>query len=256
MSSPDGLGMIHNNRPSYVSEEEAASLADDVSGNGIFSDRPNMHLHAGVFEDNYALPGYVAREDGAGKSEVIDQQTGTPIEVYLTGTWTGQQFMPSTQPRWPYPDPAPEYPNYGVLADRYDLTHADPSVSIVNADMPASPVPVTMPIQGATPATQQMRVRMPPTGRAVPLKGLGEFTGITSAPAWQWALAGIVLGVAAAYAWEEFGGGHVLLPSGPWPLDSGATRADVWQARDEHGRFSSHYGSGLEGPRSEASHDL
>lgn len=81
-----------------------ASVEDDVQNSGVFSDDCNLHIGDGVFSTSFALPGYAQRENGRGKSEVIDHQTKTPVEVYMAGSTRGQQYMPSTQPRWPSPD--------------------------------------------------------------------------------------------------------------------------------------------------------
>jgi hypothetical protein len=221
MGSPDGLGgvplfpMATMNKhvrmraagdqfaedvPEFVSEEMAAAMAEDVVGSGIFDDKPNVHLDTGIFEDHWALPGYAAREDGAGKSEVIDRQTGTPIEVYLPGTWTGQQFMPSTQPRYPYPDPNPQYGNWGVLADRYDLSHQPGSENIA-----IEPIDLGLLVQRVNPPAP----RAPATLQR-PVAGLGGFETLSAAPTWQWAVAGLLIGVAGAFVWDEFGGSHGL----------------------------------------------
>lgn len=88
----------------YTDSPREAEKADDVVNSGVFSpNRASVHKGDGVFADNVALPGYVARENLLGGSEVIDQQTGTPIEVYLTGATSAAQYMPSTQPRYPWP---------------------------------------------------------------------------------------------------------------------------------------------------------
>jgi len=89
----------------YTDSPREAEKADDVVGSGVFSpERATVHGQDGVFAASYSLPGYVARENLMGGSEVIDRQTGTPIEVYVAGATSAAQFMPSTQPRYPWPD--------------------------------------------------------------------------------------------------------------------------------------------------------
>lgn len=58
---------------------------DDVTGNGVFDDNPNIHTDLGVFADNVSQPGYAGRENGFGPSETIDWQTGTNVAVFASG---------------------------------------------------------------------------------------------------------------------------------------------------------------------------
>jgi len=89
----------------YTDSPKEAEKADDVVGSGVFSPGlATVHGQDGVFAASYSLPGYVARENLMGRSEVIDRQTGTPIEVYVSGATSAAQYMPSTQPRYPWPD--------------------------------------------------------------------------------------------------------------------------------------------------------
>lgn len=89
----------------YTNSPREAEAEEDVSGSGIFStNRPNIHVGDGVFATNFSLPGYAARENLMGRSEVIDRQTGTQIEVYVGGATSAAQYMPSGQPRYPWPD--------------------------------------------------------------------------------------------------------------------------------------------------------
>ena len=104
---------VVDGRPEYRSDEMVnAAQEDDVLGAGIFDTRVNLHGGDGIFEESYSLPGYLARETGNGPSEVIDNQTGTPIESFASGMWRSQQYLPSTQPRYPWPDLNPFMPDY------------------------------------------------------------------------------------------------------------------------------------------------
>jgi len=89
----------------YSNSPREAEAADDVANSGVFSNgRANVHAGDGVFATNYALPGYAQRENLMGRSEVIDRQTGDQIEVYVGGATSAMQYMPSTAPRYPWPD--------------------------------------------------------------------------------------------------------------------------------------------------------
>lgn len=89
----------------YSNSPREAEAEDDVVNSGVFSNnRANVHAGDGVFATNYALPGYAQRENLMGRSEVIDRQTGDKIEVYVGGATSAMQYMPSTAPRYPWPD--------------------------------------------------------------------------------------------------------------------------------------------------------
>jgi hypothetical protein len=59
---------------------------DDVVGNGIFDNakRTISYPDAGIFQNTYALPGYIDRSKGFSKSEVRDITTDAPV-VYVPG---------------------------------------------------------------------------------------------------------------------------------------------------------------------------
>jgi hypothetical protein len=156
----------------------------------IFSSEPNLYQNEGIFADRWSMPGYAQREDGEGRSEVVDQQTGTPIQVFLPGYWNGQARMPSTQPRLPFPSLNPMQVDWGRAADRYESQNR------------VAQVPTAMGRELVSRAVVQSvssTMSQPGVGR------LGEFTGFESVPLWQWALMGGVLGTVLAFAWHEFG---------------------------------------------------
>lgn len=149
----------------YTDSPREAEKADDVVNSGVFSpNRASVHKEDGVFADNVALPGYVARENLMGGSEVIDKQTGTPIEVYVTGATSAAQYMPSTQPRYPWPD------RDGYLGGAVDKARA--------ADLQRFPRPVDisdMPADFIGPVTQDYAFNPPPVmGPARALSGFLE----------------------------------------------------------------------------------
>lgn len=98
-------GFTDNRIELYSNSPREAEAEDDYSNSGVFGNgRANVHKGDGVFATQFALPGYAARENLMGKSEVIDRQTGTEIEVYVGGATSAAQYMPGGQPRNPWPD--------------------------------------------------------------------------------------------------------------------------------------------------------
>lgn len=192
------------NVPEWIPEEVVrAYREDDVDGTGIFDgDRPNMHVGDGIFEDNYSLPGYLARETGLGPSEVIDAQTGTPTDVFFTGLWNRQTggYVPH---RYPVHSGA-TVPNAKEAADALDLSalHVPRASTWNNPDA-----------GGARPLrpTNVRPARLPMAdGRFKTLSGYGSYGsyGEMTMPAVPsvvgWLVAGAAVGMGLAYLYERF----------------------------------------------------
>lgn len=164
-------GVFDNTPENQTDDLLEAQLADDSFGNGIFDHKPNVHVGDGVFAAHYALPGYEARESGTGPSEVIDQQTGTPIESFTAGYRNGQQFIQSTQPRWPYPSQssfAHDYPT-NAYGNPFSERIAEDDLTWINPVEGA--YPVMDPGQIAAPVARRFR------GSEAPVSGFGSYEG-------------------------------------------------------------------------------
>lgn len=183
----------------YSNSPLEAQAEDDVANSGVFSNgKANIHEGDGVFATNFALPGYAQRENLLGGSEVIDRQTGTPIEVYAAGSTSAQQYMPSTSPRYPWPD------RDGYLGgamskisrNRMDDQGSYPTVDI--SDMPADflgPVDGSAKITDAEANPALWRNAVDPRfvrGETRALSGFLEET-----PTWAKVAAALAAGVAA-----------------------------------------------------------
>ncbi len=235
-------GALGGDNSEWVPSEIAQAMAEDDAGStGMFDygDQPNLHLEDGIFEDQQALPGYALRERGDGPSEVIDAQTGTPTRVFLPGWVDGQVDMPSGAPRYPIQE------GY-MLADPRSLMSEDSGVGIdptYEAGLIANDVPASL---GDIPFKRMRTKRyiQPPEERVgfigtryrsplnagrggtigyqdiylpgqgvLPVQGLGEDVGGTvdsgggATPMWQYAAAGVALGIALA-VFLEMRGGH------------------------------------------------
>lgn len=189
MAHPREFAGIFDAHPELYSDSaREAERDDDVSGSGVFDaeGRNNLHVGDGVFETNFGLPGYAKREDLNGKSEVIDRQTKTPIEVYASGMTRGQQYMPSTAPRYPSPDKGLFWsdPQWGMNQDPGGVPAADISFDT------------------------DMRVQR--------LSGLGSF-GLGAMPSWAstsnvvfMAAVGLLFGVVAKMVADESKGSAYL----------------------------------------------
>lgn len=239
MISPDGLGRLgmtdtggifplaarmdapppprygDGNVPEWVPDDIVeASRADDVDGAGIFDARNNVHQGQGIFESKWSLPGYAARETGLGPSEVIDAQTDTPIEVFLTGFWNSRPMHGQVQHRWPLAQ-GTEVPNHLLSAERIDYQRGVESEGRWNNPQPGSARPIHPtwvkpddwgmgPPVAARPSTQLMPYDpplFPPVQHQGPVSGLGDF-GLDSGNLWTWAVAGVVAGAALAVAYD------------------------------------------------------
>lgn len=88
--------MGSDDEPAYaLNELRHMAEMDDVDGNGVFDppgSRPNTYPDAGIMASSYSKPGYLARDRMYAPSEVIDANTGRPIE-YVNG---GMVSMDST----------------------------------------------------------------------------------------------------------------------------------------------------------------
>lgn len=206
---------------------EAESL-DDMVGNGVFDASNNVNLHkgAGVFESSFALPGFLARENPAiGKSEVIDRQTGTPIEVYAAGATSGATWMPSSQPRYLDVDPS------GFIADdgRALLARGQGNVQVQStADMPldflapvdALPMGTNLLTAPASASIAALSASRQPIGQSrtmssiavpalvrQPLSGLGSVAdeAISTAKAYAFPISvAFLVGVLGCYAYRTY----------------------------------------------------
>lgn len=194
--TPEYNGVFDETPESHSDDLAEAQLDDDVDGNGIFSSQANVHVGDGVFAAQYAIPGYLAREPGTGPSEVIDQQTGTPIASFTGGYRTGQQFLRSSQPRWPFPSGDPY---------RFDYPPLDGSYPPYGGDI-AGQQTFEMPVEGARvigtarrPAGQLALRSF--RGAQAPVAGLGGvFDILDTAPTWQVVVGGLAFGALVALA--------------------------------------------------------
>jgi len=180
----------------YSNSPLEAQAEDDVANSGVFSNnKANIHAGDGVFATNFALPGYAQRENLLGGSEVIDRQTGTPIEVYAAGSTSAQQYMPSTSPRYPWPD-RDGYLGGAVNKARMDDRNTYPTIDI--SDMPADflgPVDGSAKITNAEAGDGRWRddsFRRVQRGEIRALSGFMDET-----PTWAKVAAALAAGVAA-----------------------------------------------------------
>lgn len=245
-----------------------AGVEDDVNGSGVFSDECNLHVGDGVFSTSFAMPGYAYREDGRGKSEVIDHQTKTPVEVYMGGSTRGQQYQPSTQPRWPSPDLDPFWDDgrRTVASEEGSIRAVDTSFNPHEGAYDANPLDgrfnehLRMPSAPVLPANAPLlpprpigALRLPakamsglgaatyvPTGFGSyyrsPVAGLGFLDEVTSLPTWQLALLGLGVGVVASMLWKEFGQEFLAMDFGPTPPPQ-----TPWQALSQPAHLYSAY---------------
>lgn len=184
----------------YSNSPLEAQAEDDVANSGVFSNnKANIHAGDGVFATNFALPGYAQRENLLGGSEVIDRQTGTPIEVYAAGSTSAQQYMPSTSPRYPWPD----RDGYlgGALSkisrNRMDDQGVYPTVDI--SDMPADFLgPVDDSTRGTNAEALDWRWRNDRFRRAQQQGEIRALSGfLEETPTWAKVAAALAAGVAA-----------------------------------------------------------
>lgn len=115
-----GLGMVSNSP--YHTDHWAggdkvvneANMIDDSVGNGIFDGpgaAPIQHAGSGLFESNYAEPGYLYREQMTRPGAVVSTQTGDQV-MFRPGGGGWNEDMAST---WrPYDAEVPRY--YGAGA--------------------------------------------------------------------------------------------------------------------------------------------
>lgn len=201
----------------YSNSPREAEVVDDVANSGVFSpNRANVHVNDGVFATNWALPGYAQRENLLGRSEVIDRQTGTNIEVYVGGATSAMQSMPSTAPRYPWPD------RDGYLGGSINKALMQDSGAYPVQDIADMPNDVLGPVTDTT--VGEARIHYPwaseMVGHRGPLVGTGvpasvsprprhgaprAFSGVgsveetvASVPAWGWILGGVAIGLAIA----------------------------------------------------------
>lgn len=82
--------MGSDDEPAYaLNELRLMNEMDDVNGNGVFDPpgtRPNIYPDAGIMASKYAIPGYLHRDRMYAPSEVIDANTGRPIQYVNGGT--------------------------------------------------------------------------------------------------------------------------------------------------------------------------
>ena len=198
---PDPTYGDGGNVPEWLPDELFDSTkADDVSGNGVFSPKRDRNVNAGqgVFSGRYSLPGYAARETGLGPSEVIDQQTNTPIEVFLTDFWNTRPTTAEIQHRWPLVQGI-DTPPSAPTASRIDYQRMIGAKSITNSPEQGWARPVGIP-------------KMIAPGRAgtfKPVSGLGEFqiSDLTSPTVLMYAAVGAILGAGLAYAYDQYSKG-------------------------------------------------
>lgn len=184
----------------YSNSPLEAEVEDDVANSGIFSNhKANVHVGDGVFAANYALPGYAQRENLLGRSEVIDRQTGTNIEVYVGGATSAAQFMPSTQPRYPWPD------RDGFVGGAVNKARMQDDGMYPVQDISEMPADFLGPVTNTTKevelwplAVDQARLRGQPRG----ISGLGSFTD--GMPEWAVLLGTVAVGVALGIAAKRY----------------------------------------------------
>ena len=80
---------MHNAEPQrdYKNEVDLLATGDDVNGNGIFDafdTPPNTNPNAGVFQDNWSMPGYLMREQFYVPGEVVNLP-GNGATMYVPG---------------------------------------------------------------------------------------------------------------------------------------------------------------------------
>ena len=179
--------------PAYaLNELRLMTEMDDVSGNGLFdppSTRPNIYPDAGIMSSAYALPGYLARDRMYAPSEVIDANTGRPIQ-YVNG---GTVSMDSTA-EIAFME-AGAYPKPQSYLDMYseEMMPGESTVNVVQ-----NPVPVSNP---APPRAQPGAPMLIPPGaaNAGAQAGLGD-TNTSSVTKFAIALGLVGAGVGIVYA--------------------------------------------------------
>jgi len=190
---------IPNDIEMYTNSPREAEAEEDVSGSGIFStDRPNIHVGDGVFATNFSLPGYAARENLMGRSEVIDRQTGTQIEVYVGGATSAAQYMPSGQPRYPWPDQDSYIGGAAMRADAEDYG-AFPTVD--TSFWPAADRQTTTTDMDSAQQDEHYRWK-PDLG---PVNGLGAFKIGTANDVVYAVALGLVAGMVLSYVSKQQG---------------------------------------------------
>lgn len=210
---PDPRVGDKGNVPEWIPEEIVRARAeDDVDGNGIFDgDRPNMHMGDGIFEDNYSLPGFLARETGLGPSEVIDAQTNSQINVFYPGMWNRQpmsEFVPFPENSGAVVPDAKLTAGWDFLTERvpkspdWNRPAADQTLPIKALSVKPGKLPD--PAGWYKPGTGPR----PATAAKASLRGYGEdppagdsFTIPTSV---KWVGAGLLVGGALAWLYNEF----------------------------------------------------
>lgn len=184
----------------YSNSPREAEVEDDVANSGVFSaHRANVHVGDGVFATNYALPGYAQRENLLGKSEVIDRQTGTPIEVYVGGATSAAQYMPSTQPRYPWPS------RDGYLGGAVNKARMDDRGRYDTVDISDMPADFLGPVTNTTQAIDRdLRIFSPPIrrGEIRELSGLGDI--MSDVPSWLVLVAAAAVGVGLGVAAKRY----------------------------------------------------
>jgi len=109
--------MPQTQQPVYQDSDPAvaeANSADDVVGNGIFSapGAPSTtHAGTGIFAGNFAVPGYLYREQPTQPSEIVDTTTGAPLV-----------YQPDAGGSW-YDDTVDAYRSFDLETPRPYLQH-------------------------------------------------------------------------------------------------------------------------------------
>lgn len=184
----------------YSNSPREAEVEDDVANSGVFSPhRANVHAGDGVFATNFALPGYAQRENLLGKSEVIDRQTGTPIEVYVTGATSAAQYMQSTQPRYPWPS------RDGYVGGAVNKARMDDRGRYATVDISEMPANFLGPVTNTT-AQIESELRdpfpRPSRGEIRELSGLGDI--MSDVPSWLVVVAAAAVGVGLGVAAKRY----------------------------------------------------
>ncbi len=220
-SSPDGLGSVetggifplanqyiappsvgdNSSAPDWTPEEILETQkADDTDGNGIFSNHANYNQGEGIFADKWALPGFVARENGLGPSEVIDQQTGTPIQSFFTDMWNRGPVTGQILHRWPLTQGI-NAPRAELSAERLDFQRGESSRGIWDNPDANTARPVTNSMGHyftGKPVDSRYAYNRPAMQG---MGSMGEFT-MPGGDAWKWALTGLVAGAVGAVVWQ------------------------------------------------------
>ncbi len=189
------------NVPEWMPDELVTSAdADDVSGNGVFSPKGDKNVNSGqgVFSGRYSMPGYAARETGLGPSEVVDQQTGEPIEVFMTGFRNTRPTTAQVQHRWPLVQGI-DTPPSAPMASRIDYQR------MVGARSTAIPKYATRPV--APTFIQPGRSGTFKKGAA----GFGDFSvsSVFTTETITYALVGAVAGALLAYGYDQYKKGAI-----------------------------------------------